>query len=60
MKKKWVELKAEIRHIWKCNKCGKEVDVESSFYQESGTPICYGNPDCDGDDMYYVRTEILK
>ena len=42
-----------IRHVWADSE-GNEVTVSPDWYEDNGTPI--GE---DGDDMVYVRTEIL-
>ena len=63
MKPVWKKIEdAKVRHIWKCKSdgdgCDKSVDNESvvdpTFYEDNGTPVCM----C-GDDMRYIRTEIL-
>lgn len=43
-----------VRHIWK-DSTGKECGVGPDFYEDAGIPI-----DDNGDDMEYVRTEILE
>ena len=45
--------------IWKCSECANQVSIPPTFYENNGTPICDGNG-CGGEDMVYVRTEILK
>lgn len=60
MSKQWkVADDSSVRHVWACQdetcqRCGKEVTVEPSFYQENGEPIC---GEC-GQDMRYLRTEV--
>jgi hypothetical protein len=51
----WKIIKDDnVRHIWE-DSSGKEHAIPPSFYAEAGTPV-----DGDtGDDMEYVRTEIL-
>lgn len=49
-----------VRHIWYCNSCADEdtivlIEVDLSFYETAGTPIC---GEC-GDDMAYFRTEVF-
>ena len=43
-----------IRHVWYCEECEDEVNIEPDWYQNNGTPMC---GDCD-DDMTYSHTEI--
>lgn len=43
-----------IRHVWRCAMCEDEVNIESDWYQNHGTPVC---SDCD-EDMYYLKTEM--
>lgn len=62
MKAKWTKIEdSKVQMFWKCPECQEEVIIPPSFYEESGTPIC-PNPksNCEGTDMAYVRTEILK
>jgi hypothetical protein len=62
---KWVELDdKKVRHVWKCETCGKIVTVSPDFYASSGTPICSNRSpcpvrtrSCEGNDLVYVRTE---
>jgi hypothetical protein len=59
-KVKWVEIAdSNVRHVWECPTCGTQATVSPTFYHEGGTPICTGNGKCEGDDMIYIRTEIL-
>lgn len=44
----------KIRHVWRCAECEDEVNIEPSWYQNNGTPVC---SDCDT-DMEYLHTEI--
>lgn len=49
---------SDVRSIWKCeeSKCDseeKEVVLEPTYYQDSGTPVC----EC-GEDMIYSHTEM--
>lgn len=56
----WVEIDdKKVRHVWKCETCGKTVTVSPDFYASSGTPICSGPKKCEGNDLVYVRTEII-
>lgn len=64
--KKWTRIAdSKVRHIWECV-CGNKAVVSPTFYAESGTPICLGSEggtgvtECEGNDMIYVRTEILQ
>lgn len=45
----------KVRHIWCPADSDAEISVPPSFYSESGTPV---DPET-GDDMEYIRTEIL-
>lgn len=61
MQKKWTKIEdSKVQAVWKCPICGEVAVVEPTFYQGNGTPIC-GNvgSECEGDDMIYVRTEVL-
>lgn len=61
MAKKWTVISDDkVRHIWKCENEDCDVgdpstEIEPSYYTNNGTPVC----DC-GEDMVYIRTEILK
>lgn len=44
----------KVRHVWYCEECEDEVNIEPDWYQNNGTPMC---ADCD-DDMIYSHTEI--
>lgn len=46
----------DIVMTWRCEEedCNEECEVDPSFYESCGTPIC----EC-GTDMSYVRTEII-
>ena len=46
-----------VRHIWCWPDGTHEIDVDPSFYADSGTPVC-GEGEFEGDDMHYVRTEV--
>ncbi len=53
---KWVTVPdIEVRHVW-TGDSDKDVYVSPDWYEENGTPV---DPDT-GDDMSYVRTEILR
>jgi len=59
-KQKWTKIADnKIQMIWKCSECANQVSIPPTFYENNGTPICDGNG-CGGEDMVYVRTEILK
>jgi len=49
-----------IRMIWACQVCHKEMAIKPTFYQNNGTPLSLCDERCDGydTDMVYVRTEI--
>ena len=46
--------------IWKCPKCGHEADIPPTFYENSGNPICDQFDECEGCEMTYVETRLLK
>ena len=57
---KWREISdSKVRHVWAYEDAKgnhtREVTVDPTFYQDSGTPIDSET----GDDLVYVRTEIL-
>ena len=59
-KAKWKKIgDSKVRHIWKCKVCRADRIVGPECYVDSGVPICTGDPRCEGNDMEYVRTEIL-
>lgn len=61
--KKWTKIADnKIQMVWKCKACGEVTVVPPTYYEESGTPCCsvLSVDRCEGDDMVYVRTEILK
>lgn len=55
---------SKIRHIWSWPDGSHETPIDPSFYADAGTPVCSGDDadeaGCDGDDMIYLRTEILS
>lgn len=54
--KTWMTVPdTEVRHIWK-DSAGEEHAIPPEFYEEAGTPVDGET----GDDMTYVRTEVLK
>jgi hypothetical protein len=54
-KQTWTEVPDEaVRHIWKDEETGEEIEISPDWYQNNGTPITEY-----GDDMVYVRTEIF-
>jgi hypothetical protein len=63
--KRWREVQdSQVRHVWAFPDGTNETTVDPSFYAENGTPICAGEEaeelGFDGDDMIYVRTEVLS
>jgi hypothetical protein len=63
-KEEWKTIDdSKVRHVWSFPDGSNEITVDPSFYADSGTPICSGDgaeeAGCDGEDMIYVRTEIL-
>lgn len=56
MAENWKTVADEkIRHIW-VGDDGEEISVSPDWYADNGTPV---DPET-GDDMSYVRTEILE
>ena len=43
-----------------CPKCGHEADIPPTFYENSGNPICDQFDECEGCEMTYVETRLLK
>lgn len=59
-KKKWTTISDKmVRHIWADPDGSNEVSVDPDYYGENGTPVCGHLSDFEGEDMIYVRTEIL-
>lgn len=46
---------SKIRHIWANSDGTGETAISPDYYQDNGTPT-----NDDGDDMIYVRTEIME
>jgi hypothetical protein len=64
-KKTWTTIAdSKVRHVWAWPDGSHEETVDPSFYADSGTPVCGGDDadeaGFDGEDMIYVRTEILS
>ena len=60
-KKTWKKIDDTfVRHVWECRVCKSQAKVYPNFYADAGTPICMTEGECEGDDMEYVRTEMLK
>ncbi len=52
---KWTPIEdSKVILCWKCPECGDTADVDPTFFQDSGTPMC---SECDV-DMVYVKTHI--
>lgn len=51
---------SKVRHVWACPDGTGEITVDPTFYADSGTPICGEDTEFDGEDMIYVRTEVLS
>jgi len=52
---------SKVVTIWKCPGCGHEAVIPSvTFFADSGIPICHQTAACDGRDMEYVETRLLK
>jgi len=45
----------KIKMLWRCSECKEEANVNPSFYQDNGTPMCE-----EGEDMDYIETNILE
>lgn len=62
-KKVWTTISdSKVRHVWAWPDGTHETTVDPTFYADSGTPICGDDAEeagFEGDDMIYVRTEIL-
>jgi len=63
-KKQWKTIvDGYVRAVWVCPDCGSKAMVSPESYKDVGTPICMGgdcgDSSCEGNDMNYVRTEIL-
>lgn len=59
-KKKWKTVDDSlVRHIWANPDGTGEITIDPAWYANNGTPICDDDSDFAGDDMIYVRTEIL-
>jgi hypothetical protein len=43
--------------IWVCPNCDDKAEINPTFYQDNGTPMCVDG--CDT-DMVYLKTEIKK
>jgi len=55
--KYWEKIEDDkVRSVWRCPLCTDEVNIEPSWYQYNGTPMCV---DCD-EDMYYLKTETNR
>ena len=58
---KWTKIEdSKIQHVWKCPECGVKAIIPPTFYNDNGTPMCIADRDCEGTDMEYSHTEILK
>lgn len=56
-KKQWTKVRdTRIRSTWRCPECGVTCHVDPSWYEQNGTPMCWG---CDC-DMAYGYTEVLQ
>jgi hypothetical protein len=50
---------SNVRHIWANPDGTGEITIDPTWYANNGTPVCDDNTDFPGEDMIYVRTEIL-
>ena len=56
----WIPINEDnVRHVWANPDGSGEITVSPDWYADNGTPVCC-DPDFDGEDMLYVRTEILS
>ena len=44
----------KVAMVWGCHHCPAWKKVPPAFYEQAGLPVCCG------DEMYYIRTEIVK
>jgi hypothetical protein len=59
--KRWTEVQdSHVRHVWAWPDGTNEITVDPTFYADSGIPVCPDGGEFNGDDMIYVRTEILS
>jgi hypothetical protein len=59
-KQRWRKIADnKVLLVWRHEDCGNTVKLPPTFFENNGTPIC-DNEGCCGDDMQYIRTEILK
>lgn len=59
--KKWKTVSdSQVRHVWSLPDGTGEITVDPTFYADSGIPVCPDGGEFNGDDMIYVRTEILS
>jgi hypothetical protein len=55
---KWETIDdSKVRHVWANPDGTGEITVDPAWYADNGTPVCVDA--FDGEDMIYVRTEIL-
>lgn len=53
---KWETIEDEkVKHVWCCPRCNKFAEVDPTFYQDSGNPMC--DSPCDT-EMEYIHTLI--
>ena len=59
--KSWKVIPDEkVRHVWANPDGSGETTVSPDWYADNGTPICDDDSDFCGEDMIYVRTEIME
>lgn len=51
---------SQVLLIWRCATCGMTAEVPPTFFEESGTPICHSDRECDGNDMKYIETRLMS
>jgi len=60
-KKKWkIVSDSHVRHVWALPDGTGEITVDPTFYADSGTPVCPDEGEFNGEDMIYIRTEVLS
>ncbi len=53
---------SNVRLMFVCETCNEQAEVDPTFFQNSGNPICSGlddSYDCDGDDMIVYAVTVV-
>lgn len=50
----------KVRHVWANPDGSGETTIAPAWYADNGTPVCDDDSDFSGEDMIYIRTEIMK